>query len=131
MAALIQKQKENPGGKHQSVWDERWQQRRRTQVTNEQEVEERCKMPSAKFYPMKLYKKQFGDPRSKENKVRGHKPQTKQGVLGVQIPVDIESVPWDIETSTISRKTTNRHSVGHGQHPRGGDGRRHGRPGVR
>ena len=104
VGAIINKQKQDPDLPMSVFWDGQRRKRPRAVVTAEQEVEEKTTMPTAKFYPMKLYKSMFGDPNSKENKSRGHKKSTSNGYVGVKVPNDLEMLPWDIATSSIKRK---------------------------
>eukprot|EP00959_Pyramimonas_sp_CCMP1952_P166629 3482653-Pyramimonas_sp.AAC.1 len=60
-------------------------------------------MPEDLFYPMQRYTKLFGDPRSKENKDKGHKVSEKYGTIGVVVPGDDGIMPFRIQRSRGSK----------------------------
>ncbi len=57
-----------------------------TKVSTKEDHEVALLPPADDFYPYDLYLEQFGDPKSKENKKRGHAVSVVNGVRGVLIP---------------------------------------------
>ncbi|CAK0841909.1 unnamed protein product, partial [Prorocentrum cordatum] len=72
-------------------------------LTHEEYDDDKLLMPEDLFYPMQRYTKLFGDPRSKENKDKGHKVSEKYGTIGVVVPGDDGIMPFRIQRSRGSK----------------------------
>ena len=55
------------------------------QVESVKDCTKRFVKPKGKFYPMKLYREKFGDPKSKKHRALGHTITMAHGVLGVEV----------------------------------------------
>ena len=71
---------------------------RRTSITKVDEVQVRLKLPEENFWPLKRYNIRYGNPLSKKNVKRGHKPSKTNGFEGVIVPPKKKG-PWKIERS--------------------------------
>ena len=60
---------------------------------------DRLIMPEDEFWLLRRYRKKFGDPKSKENKARGHKVCRKHGLKGVVVPGDDGEGPFRLQRS--------------------------------
>lgn len=65
--------------------------------------EDRLIRPNDHFYPLDAYQKLFGDPRSRENRDKGHYITRKYGDAGVVVPGGDWKTPWVIERARGSR----------------------------
>ena len=68
-------------------------------LSNSVSQNDRLIMPEDEFWLLRRYRKKFGDPKSKENKARGHKVCRKHGLKGVVVPGDDGEGPFRLQRS--------------------------------
>ena len=99
--AYIEKKK---NGSQTGVAEHRIRQKK---VQKTQDYRTRFIKPKGHFLPIAIYEKRFGNPKSKDNKKRGHQIVKAHGVKGVIMP-PAEDEPWEVETSygsALEKKT--------------------------